>query len=110
MLIVLSINGESIVRREYVHQVHPCIKYTIWTLYANSEGIYNMRELPVINMDQVSKEEYNMRFDTCQKCEHYSNFLPGDQEYIGDHICKECGCYMLVKCSIKEAKCPIGKW
>ena len=51
-----------------------------------------------------------MRFDTCQKCEHYSNLLPGDEGYIGDHTCKMCGCFMLIKCSLIDAKCPINKW
>jgi hypothetical protein len=76
----------------------------------NSEGIYNMRELPEIQINQVSKEEYNMRFDTCQKCEHYSNLLPGDEGYIGDHTCKLCGCFMLIKCSLPNVSCPINKW
>jgi hypothetical protein len=76
----------------------------------NIEGIYNMRELPELQINQVSKEEYNKRFDTCQKCEHYSNLLPGDEGYIGDHTCKLCGCYMLIKCSLPNVSCPINKW
>ena len=63
-----------------------------------------MRELPQLDIDQVSKEEYNKRFDTCQKCEHYLNLSQDN------HTCKLCGCYMLIKCSLPNVSCPINKW
>jgi hypothetical protein len=39
------------------------------------------------------------RMNICKSCEHFWN-----------NICKQCGCFMPAKTSIKTAKCPQKKW
>jgi hypothetical protein len=44
------------------------------------------------------KEE---RLNICRGCEFFNSRL---------EKCKKCGCFMKLKVSLKNAKCPIGKW
>ena len=50
---------------------------------------------------RVSEEVYYARLSECKACEHYSKVLG---------MCKKCGCFMNLKCSLGHAKCPIDKW
>lgn len=49
--------------------------------------------------DRSSREERKRRFDICKSCPQLS---------FG--ICKECGCAMALKTSLKDAFCPLHKW
>lgn len=49
--------------------------------------------------DRSSREERKRRFDICKSCPQL-NF----------GICKECGCAMALKTSLKDAFCPLHKW
>lgn len=41
------------------------------------------------------------RFDICTSCEFLTKTT---------NSCKKCGCFMIVKTKLKNARCPIGKW
>jgi len=49
----------------------------------------------------VPEDEYNKRFDICQKCDNFINITSQ---------CKKCGCFMNLKCKLPNASCPIGLW
>ena len=49
----------------------------------------------------VDSDTSTSRHDTCKACERYSSITS---------ICKECGCFMIVKTKIHGAVCPLGKW
>lgn len=42
-----------------------------------------------------------IRLQTCEECPRL--FRPTSQ-------CKECGCFVKAKTSLKNAQCPLGKW
>jgi len=41
------------------------------------------------------------RLDICASC---------DRLFKPTYTCKECGCFMKIKTSLKSAECPLGKW
>jgi len=47
----------------------------------------------------VSLEMAQQRWDTCNKCEHFTGTR-----------CKLCGCFMKKKVGLPSSKCPDGKW
>ena len=49
----------------------------------------------------ISKEEYIERYSTCTSCERFNNKLK---------MCRECNCFMIAKCAMEHAYCPLGKW
>ena len=53
------------------------------------------------NIPRVSEEVYTTRLAHCETCEHYIKALG---------TCKKCGCFMRLKCSLSNAKCPVDKW
>jgi hypothetical protein len=53
-------------------------------------------EIPII----ANKELQNSRLETCRQCD----------KFINDTTCDECGCYMILKVTIKQLTCPLGKW
>ena len=48
-----------------------------------------------------AEELSEYRFNICKSCEW---FRPVTQ------TCRKCGCFMKLKTSLENAKCPIGKW
>jgi rRNA maturation endonuclease Nob1 len=52
--------------------------------------------MPVIDI-----KLHNERMPICLECEKL--FKPS-------RTCKECGCFMVIKTSLTESKCPLGKW
>ena len=51
--------------------------------------------------DFVSESVQEERYSICKKC----------PEFIGlTTQCKKCGCFMKLKTTLAEARCPIGKW
>lgn len=49
----------------------------------------------------VSEEVYSERYETCENCE----FLRPKTK-----TCKQCNCFMKLKCALPHAFCPEGKW
>jgi len=41
------------------------------------------------------------RWEICSSCEHL---------YKPTNSCKKCGCFMVLKTTLKKAQCPIKKW
>jgi hypothetical protein len=52
------------------------------------------------NQPRSGKELADFRLDICKGCEYFSK----------KQTCKKCGCIMKAKTTLKNAKCPIGKW
>ena len=48
---------------------------------------------------QSWKQNADFRMKICNTCPHYS-----------PPRCKLCGCFMIAKTKIPQAKCPAGKW
>ena len=49
----------------------------------------------------ASKEELIKRLVICGDCEHFEEVNSG---------CQKCGCRVIYKARLKEARCPINKW
>lgn len=52
-------------------------------------------------MKEASLDLIQKRLDICKECEKYN---PEKEK------CSECGCYLSIKTSWDEQKCPLGKW
>jgi hypothetical protein len=56
----------------------------------------------LFNGSPRSPEELsNHRMEICKACPAYRPLT---------NQCKKCGCFMKLKTSLENAKCPIGKW
>jgi hypothetical protein len=53
------------------------------------------------NKPRSSEELSNERLEICRGCEWYK---------AKSNQCKKCGCFMKLKTTLAEARCPIGKW
>lgn len=53
------------------------------------------------NMPRSGDELKESRLAICRTCEY---FKPRTEQ------CRKCGCFMKLKTSLEQAKCPIGKW
>ena len=68
----------------------------------NSENQRDVKPWDLINGSPRSpKELAQYRFDICKQC---PEFRPAS------HTCRKCGCFMKLKTTLAEAKCPLGKW
>lgn len=48
------------------------------------------------------KDDYDkIRLAYCKVCPHLNKTF---------YVCGKCGCYMVLKVKLKNAKCPVGKW
>jgi hypothetical protein len=47
------------------------------------------------------KELIEHRLAICNECPYFNKTLAK---------CKKCGCFMKLKSTLRQAKCPIGKW
>ena len=47
------------------------------------------------------QELIESRLKICNSCEWFNKKFT---------TCKKCGCFMKLKSTLKQAKCPIGKW
>lgn len=57
----------------------------------------------------VNTEISNARIQICESCEFYgAGQVKGN--FIKDQLCQKCNCFMPVKTTLVNAKCPIGKW
>lgn len=53
------------------------------------------------NQDRSDKELMQSRLAICHTCKFF------DKNF---QRCKKCGCFMRLKTTLKQAKCPIHKW
>lgn len=53
------------------------------------------------NMPRSTKELMESRLAICAECPF---FLKGSKR------CSKCGCFMKLKTSLEQAKCPVHKW
>ena len=53
------------------------------------------------NKPRSPEELAQYRFEICKTCIF---FRPNTKQ------CKKCGCFMKLKTTLADAKCPIGKW
>lgn len=51
--------------------------------------------------EYVLDEEANSRYEICKSCPLLNSTTK---------TCKECGCFMPAKTTLKYATCPLGKW
>jgi len=63
----------------------------------------DVRPWDLINPNQPKSQEdlVNSRLKICRACEY---FRPKTE------TCRKCGCFMKLKTTLENAKCPIGKW
>ena len=53
------------------------------------------------NQPRSEKELMEARLDICRECKYLNKTLMQ---------CTKCGCFMKLKSTLKQAKCPVGKW
>lgn len=53
------------------------------------------------NQPRSDKYLIDTRLEICNNCEWLNKRLVK---------CRKCGCFMKLKSTLKQAKCPIGKW
>ena len=53
------------------------------------------------NQPRSQEDLVNSRLKICRGCEY---FRPKTE------TCRKCGCFMKLKTTLENAKCPIGKW
>jgi hypothetical protein len=51
--------------------------------------------------DRSDRELAEARLEVCNACPHLQKQLKK---------CRKCGCFMQLKTTLKQAKCPEGKW
>lgn len=53
------------------------------------------------NAPRSPEELAQYRLEICKGCEHFRKL---------SLTCRKCGCFMKLKTTLENAKCPIGKW
>ncbi len=53
------------------------------------------------NQPRSDRDLIESRLEICNTCEHFNRRMVK---------CKKCGCFMKLKTTLVQAKCPIGKW
>lgn len=53
------------------------------------------------NKPRSPEELAKYRLQICQTCDFYRK---------STNQCKKCGCFMKLKTTLAQAKCPLGKW
>jgi len=51
------------------------------------------------SMERSEKELVQQRMDICKTC-----------PWFNGRRCRQCGCFMALKTTLRQAKCPIDKW
>lgn len=73
---------------------------TRWELYKEKNGV---TPLDLLNPNTIKVEDTvsKTRMDICKSCPEFVRLT---------NQCKKCGCFMEIKTTMEQAKCPIGKW
>lgn len=53
------------------------------------------------NQPRSDKDLIEYRLEICNKCPFFNKRLKK---------CRQCGCFMSLKTTLKSAKCPVGHW
>jgi hypothetical protein len=72
-----------------------------WDEYKAKLGDTRPWDLLNPNTEYVDKEVSTKRFDICKACPKLIKLTSQ---------CKECGCFMSIKTTLKQAACPLEKW
>lgn len=64
-------------------------------------GDVEFSDLFDINRPRSDKELIESRLAICNTCPFFNKRLAK---------CKKCGCFMKLKTTLQEAKCPVGNW
>lgn len=68
---------------------------------AENSGDVKFRDLFNPNSPRSDKDLIEERMDICVTCEFYRP---------KSNRCVKCGCFMALKSTLRQAKCPVGKW
>lgn len=68
---------------------------------SNDSGDVKPWDLFNPNKPRSPEELAQYRLEICKGCEWYRK---------NTNQCKKCGCFMKLKTSLANAKCPLGKW
>jgi hypothetical protein len=72
-----------------------------WQKYKQNLGETRPWDMVNPNVEHVSEEVQNQRFDICKQCPELLKITKQ---------CKKCGCIMTLKTKLKKAECPLHKW
>jgi len=71
-----------------------------WQQYKEKNGVTPLDWLNPTTKPATT-EESNRRFEICKQCPELIKLT---------NQCKKCGCFMAVKTTLENARCPLGKW
>ena len=69
-----------------------------WEQYKQKNGV---TVFDSIKAEKLLPEQSEKRYAVCLECPELIKLTKQ---------CKKCGCFMQFKATLKDAKCPIGKW
>jgi hypothetical protein len=72
-----------------------------WQEYKEKQGKSRPWDLLNPNIENVSDNERDRRYDLCIDCPEFIRLTKQ---------CKQCGCFMNLKTRLSNASCPLGKW
>ena len=72
-----------------------------WQEYKEKHGKSRPCDLLNPNIENVSDNERDRRYDLCIDCPEFIRLTKQ---------CKQCGCFMNLKTRLSNASCPLGKW
>ena len=69
--------------------------------------VMKIKHIIVGTYNNIFNKEQELSKSRLTKC-----YLCKDKKYIYQlgFICKHCGCILKSKTTVKDAKCPVGKW
>lgn len=72
-----------------------------WEEYKKNLGDTRPWDLVNPNTSKVDLAKADERFSICKLCPELVKIT---------NQCKKCGCFMIAKTKLENAKCPLGKW
>lgn len=61
----------------------------------------------VLGIDRADEQTIEARRSLCRSCDRAEPCIRNAHQFC---ICKECGCLLKAKTSVKSEVCPIGRW
>ena len=71
-----------------------------WEEYKARNGVTPL-DLLKLNSQEIPLDEVAKRYAMCTECPYFQKITKQ---------CLKCGCFMLAKTKLDQAKCPMGKW
>lgn len=72
-----------------------------WQEYKKKLGTTRPWDILRHDTEYVDDDKAKARLSICEQCPRLTHLT---------YQCKECGCFMKIKTTLKPARCPIGKW